>query len=52
MDAAPTTALREIFVQCRDMDASLAERLAAYSGAVATYLPAYADAVTRILKSA
>jgi peroxiredoxin len=52
---APTTALREIFVQCRDMDASLAERLATYSGAVAKYLPAYADAVnalvTRLVRS-
>jgi peroxiredoxin len=46
---APTTALREIFVQCRDMDASLAERLATYSGAVAKYLPAYADAVNALV---
>jgi peroxiredoxin len=55
MTAAPTTALRDIFLQCRDMDASLAERLAAYSSAVTKYLPSYADAVdalvTRLVKS-
>ncbi len=42
-------ALAEIFVQCRDMDASLAERLAAYSNAVARYLPSYAEAVNRMV---
>ena len=41
--------LAEIFVQCRDMDASLAERLAAYSNAVTKYLPSYAEAVNRMV---
>lgn len=43
------TALADIFVQCRDMDASLAERLAAYSDAVTEHLPNYADAVNRLV---
>jgi peroxiredoxin len=43
------TALAEIFVQCRDMDASLAERLAAYSSAVTQHLPNYAEAVNRMV---
>ena len=43
------SALAEIFVQCRDMDASLAERLAAYSDAVTTHLPNYAEAVNRMV---
>jgi peroxiredoxin len=43
------TALADIFVQCRDMDASLAERLSAYSDAVTTHLPNYAEAVNRMV---
>jgi peroxiredoxin len=43
------SALAEIFVQCRDMDASLAERLAAYSSAVTQHLPNYAEAVNRMV---
>src|SRR5947207_1492542 len=43
------SALAEIFVQCRDMDASLAQRLAAYSDAVTTHLPNYAEAVNRMV---
>ena len=42
-------ALAEIFLHCRDMDASLAERLAAYSSAVAEHLPSYAEAVNRMV---
>lgn len=42
-------ALAKIFVQCRDMDASLAERLAAYSNAVTEHLPSYAEAVNRMV---
>jgi peroxiredoxin len=49
------SALAEIFAQCRDMDASLAERLATYSDAISKYLPSYAQAVnqlvTRLAKS-
>src|ERR1041385_3697481 len=43
------SALADIFVRCRDMDASLAERLAAYSDAVTTHLPNYAEAVNRMV---
>ena len=43
------TALADIFLQCRDMDASLAERLAAYSQAVTEHLPGYAEAVNRMV---
>jgi len=43
------SALAEIFVQCRDMDASLAERLSAYSDAITKYLPNYAEAVNRLV---
>src|SRR5207302_7239057 len=43
------SALAEIFVQCRDMDASLAERLSAYSDAITKYLPSYAEAANRLV---
>jgi peroxiredoxin len=49
MTAAPTAALADLFIQCRDMDASLAERLAAYSHAVEKHLPRYSDAVDRLV---
>ena len=49
MTAAAKAALANVFVQVRDMDASLAERLAAYSGAVKEHLPGYADAVDRLI---
>jgi len=42
-------ALAEILVQCRDMDASLATRLATYSDAITTHLPSYAEAVNRLV---
>jgi hypothetical protein len=45
MFETPTPA--EIFTQYRDMDASLAERLDAYSNAVTKHLPSYAEAVNR-----
>jgi len=45
MTPNPLTALREVFVRCRDMDASLQERLDAYSRSVRELIPAYADAV-------
>jgi peroxiredoxin len=43
------TALREVFVRCRDMDASLQERLDAYSRSVRELIPAYADAVDSLV---
>jgi peroxiredoxin len=46
---AATATLRDIFVHCRDLDASLAERLSAYSGAVTKYLPAYSQAVDALV---
>ncbi|MEN3375406.1 MAG: hypothetical protein V7604_761 [Hyphomicrobiales bacterium] len=49
MTAAAKAALADVFVQVRDMDASLAERLAAYSRAVKEHLPGYADAVERLI---
>jgi peroxiredoxin len=47
--ATATATLREILVQCRDMDASLAERLNAYSTAVTRYLPSYSEAVNAMV---
>lgn len=42
-------ALADAFVRCRDLDASLAERLDAYSSASRKVIPAYADAVDRLV---
>jgi peroxiredoxin len=50
MNTAPLSALNDAFVRCRDMDASLDERLAAYSSEVRRYLPDYADAVDRLVE--
>lgn len=50
MTSAPISALNEAYVRCRDMDASLDERLEAYSSAVRKHLPAYADAVDRLVE--
>jgi peroxiredoxin len=49
MNQAPLTALRDAFLSCRDLDASLAERLETYSRAVRELLPSYADAVERLI---
>ena len=49
MNQAPLTALRDAFLSCRDLDASLAERLETYSRAVQELLPSYADAVERLI---
>jgi peroxiredoxin len=49
MTAAPLAALAEAFVSCRDLDAPLNGRLAAYSSAVRQHIPAYADAVDRLV---
>jgi peroxiredoxin len=50
MTSAPLSALNDAFVRCRDMDASLDVRLEAYSSAVRKHLPAYADAVDRLIE--
>ncbi len=49
MTSAPLAALGETFVQCRDMDAALAERLDTYSSAVRKLIPDYADAVDQLV---
>ena len=49
MTSASLTALGEAFVQCRDMDAALDERLEAYSRAVRRLIPAYADSVDQLV---
>ena len=48
MVSRPST-LAEEFVRCRDLDASLDERLAAYSEAVRASIPDYSDAVDRLV---
>jgi peroxiredoxin len=49
MTSAPLAALAEAFARCRDLDAPLNDRLAAYSSAVRQHIPAYADAVDRFV---
>jgi len=49
MTSAALTALREVFLQCRDMDASLQERLDTYSHAVRQIIPSYANAVEGLI---
>jgi peroxiredoxin len=50
MTSTSLSALREEFRRCRDMDASLNERLAAYSGVVRRVIPSYADAVDELVE--
>jgi peroxiredoxin len=50
MTSASLTALRDVFLQCRDMDASLKERLDKYSHAVREIIPSYADAVEGLVR--
>ena len=50
MTSAELTELREFFAQCREMDASLNERLALYSQAVRKLLPPYAAAVDGLVE--
>ena len=50
MNQTALLALRAAFAQCQDMDAPLSERLDAYSGAVRTHIPDYADAVDQLAK--
>ena len=47
--AAVATNLDEVFKECRDMDASLAERLATFAAAVRSRLPLFAAAVDRLV---
>jgi peroxiredoxin len=49
MTSAPLAALAEAFARCRDLDAPLNDRLAAYSSAVRQHIPAYADAVDQLV---
>jgi peroxiredoxin len=50
MTSPSLTALRDTFLQCRDMDASLKERLDKYSHAVRKIIPSYADAVEALIR--
>jgi peroxiredoxin len=50
MTSVGLTELREFFAQCREMDASLNERLALYSQAVRKFLPPYAAAVDGLVE--
>jgi peroxiredoxin len=50
MNSVGLTELREFFAQCREMDASLNERLALYSQAVRKFLPPYAAAVDGLVE--
>jgi peroxiredoxin len=45
-----TETLADAFVRCRDMDASLSERLEAYSDAVKRAIPEYTAAVDRLVE--
>ena len=49
MTSPPVAALAQTFEWCRDLDVPLNDRLAAYSSAVRQHLPAYADAVDRLV---
>jgi peroxiredoxin len=50
MNPASLTALRDAFQHCRDMNASLKERLDTYSLAVRQIIPPYADAVEILIR--
>jgi peroxiredoxin len=47
--ATGATSLKDIFNQCRDMDASLSERLGAFAQASRERQPAFAEAVDRLV---
>jgi peroxiredoxin len=49
MTSPQLAALAEAFLKCRDLDAPLIDRLDAYSSAVRKFIPAYADAVDRLV---
>ena len=48
--SAALPSLEDVFEQCCDMDASLAERLATFAEAVRTQRPAFGDAVERLVR--
>ena len=48
--SATSPSLEDVFEQCCDMDASLAERLATFAEAVRTQRPAFSDAIERLVK--
>ena len=48
--AGAATPLDEVFEQCRDMDASLAERLSIFADAVRAQVPAFSAAVDQLIK--
>ena len=48
--AGAATPLDEVFEQCRDMDASLAERLSIFADAVRAQAPAFSAAVDQLIK--
>jgi peroxiredoxin len=47
--AVAATSMDDVFKECRDMDASLSERLAAFAAAVQSRLPSFATAVDRLV---
>jgi peroxiredoxin len=49
MTSNPLAVLRDVFAYCRDADESLAERLDTYSLAVRNLIPAYAEAIDRLV---
>src|SRR3974390_317725 len=50
MNPTSLTTLRDAFQRCRDMNASLKERLDTYSRAVHQIIPPYADAVEILIR--
>ena len=48
--SAASPSLEDVFEQCCEMDASLAERLATFAQAVRTQRPAFGDAVERLVR--
>ena len=48
--SSASSSLEDVFEQCCDMDASLAERLATFAEAVRTQRPAFGDAVERLVR--
>ena len=49
MNSDPLVTLRQTFERCSTMDASLGERLEAYSNAVREFIPDYANAVDELV---
>ena len=49
--ASAATPLDEVFERCREMDASLAERLSMFADAVRARAPAFSAAVDRLIRA-